>query len=118
VVEVSADDTEIIYAASAMAAEVPRRGREPGGGRRAPIHLPALAPEPIEAGAGHQRLERLHKKFKRRINDADRLAVGGNGPRCCSGHCSFRAQITMRKVDGWKTVAEKPAAAVPLDLGA
>ena len=27
-------------------------------------------------------------------------------------------QITMRKVDGWKTLAEKPAAAVPPDLGA
>jgi len=27
-------------------------------------------------------------------------------------------QITMRKVDGWQTLAEKPAAAVPLDLAA
>ena len=27
-------------------------------------------------------------------------------------------QITMRKVDGWQTLAEKPAAAVPLDLTA
>jgi hypothetical protein len=27
-------------------------------------------------------------------------------------------QITMRKVDGWQTLAEKPAASVPLDLAA
>lgn len=27
-------------------------------------------------------------------------------------------QIMMRKVDGWQTLAEKPAAAVPLDLAA
>ena len=27
-------------------------------------------------------------------------------------------QITMRKVDGWQTLAEKPTAAVPLDLAA
>jgi len=27
-------------------------------------------------------------------------------------------QITMRKVDGWQTLAEKPTPAVPLELAA
>ena len=62
-------------------------------------------------------IERLHEEFKRRIKTQTVL------PSAETAAMLFWAllasgQITMRKVDGWQTLAEKPAAAVPLDLAA
>ena len=37
--------------------------------------------------------------------------------QCCSGHCLASGQITMRKVDGWQSLAEKPADHI-IDLAA
>ena len=66
--EVSADYTDMIYAETAkevrgqapgvpaqVAAALPGRGRQPGGGRRAPVRLPPAALEPVEVGADHER---------------------------------------------------------------
>ena len=62
-------------------------------------------------------IERLHEEFKRRIKTQTVL------PSAETAAMLFWAllasgQITMRKVDGWQTLAEKPAATVPLDLAA
>ena len=61
-------------------------------------------------------VERLHEEFKRRIKTQTAL------PSAETAAMLFWAllasgQITMRKVDGWQTLPEKPAAA-PLDLAA
>ena len=61
-------------------------------------------------------IERLHEEFKRRIKTQTVL------PSADTAAMLFWAllasgQITMRKVDGWKTLAEKPVAQ-PLDLAA
>ena len=87
--EVSADYTDMIYAASAegggsqaqgvpaqVAAEVPRRGRQPGGGRRAPVRLPALAAEPMEVGPDHQRHRTVARGVQATDQDPDRVAIG------------------------------------------
>src|ERR1051325_11731716 len=62
-------------------------------------------------------IERLHEEFKRRIKTQTLL------PSAETAAMLFWAllasgQITMRKVDGWQTLAQKPAAALPLDLAA
>jgi transposase-like protein len=62
-------------------------------------------------------IERLHEEFKRRIKTQTVL------PSAETAAMLFWAllasgQITMRKVDGWQTLAEKPAPAVPLELAA
>ena len=53
-------------------------------------------------------IERLHEEFKRRIETQPVL------PAAETGAMLFRAlmasgQITMRKVDGWRTLCEKPS---------
>ena len=65
--EVSADYTDMIYAATPtgggraaqgvpaqVAAQVPGRGRQPGGGRGQAVHLHAPAAKPMEVGPDHQ----------------------------------------------------------------
>src|SRR5260370_32947794 len=61
-------------------------------------------------------IERLHEEFKRRIKTQTVL------PSAETAAMLFWAllasgQISMRKVDGWKTIAEKPIAQ-PIDLAA
>jgi len=62
-------------------------------------------------------IERLHEEFKRRIKTQTVL------PSAETAAMLFWAllpsgQITMRKVDGWQTLAEKPTPAIPLELAA
>ena len=100
-----------------MAAEVPRRGRQPGGGWRAPVRLLRLPQSQWKSARTTNAIERLHEEFKRRIKTQTVL------PSAETAAMLFWAllasgQITMRKVDGWQTLAEKPAAAIPLDLAA
>ena len=62
-------------------------------------------------------VERLHEEFKRRIKTQTVL------PSAETAAMLFWAllasgQITMRKVDGWQSLAEPPAAAIPVDLAA
>ena len=61
-------------------------------------------------------IERLHEEFKRRIKTQTVL------PSAETAAMLFWAllasgQISMRKVDGWKTLAEKPITQ-PIDLAA
>ncbi len=62
-------------------------------------------------------IERLHEEFKRRIKTQTVL------PSAETAAMLFWAllasgQITMRKVDGWQTLAEPIGAVVPVDLAA
>lgn len=127
--EVSADYTDMIYAASAKEVEARRRAFL----RKWRLRCPAVAVSLEEAGerlfaflrlpAGQWRsarttnaVERLHEEFKRRIKTQTVL------PSAETAAMLFWAllasgQITMRKVDGWQTLAEPPAA-MPVDLAA
>jgi transposase-like protein len=128
--EVSADYTDMIYAASAKEVEARRKAFL----RKWRLKCPAVAASLEEAGERlftflrlpqsqwksartTNAIERLHEEFKRRIKTQTVL------PSAETAAMLFWAllasgQITMRKVDGWQTLAEKPAAALPLDLAA
>jgi putative transposase len=56
-------------------------------------------------------VERLHEEFKRRIKTQTVLPSPETAALLASG------QITMRKVDGWQTLATKPTDAA-IDLAA
>src|SRR4051794_17923826 len=99
--EISAEYTDMIYAASAKEVEAkrkaflrkwrlkPRRRRQPGGGRRAPVRLPALAAEPMEVGANHQRDRAAARGVQATDQDADRVALGGDGRNAVLGVARF-----------------------------
>ncbi|HEX2184623.1 MAG TPA: IS256 family transposase [Chloroflexota bacterium] len=128
--EVSADYTDMIYAQSAKEVERRRKAFL----RQWRLRCPAVAASLEEAGdrlfaflrlppsqwksaRTTNAIERLHEEFKRRIKTQTVL------PSAETAAMLFWAllasgQITMRKVDGWQTLAEQPAAAVPLDLAA
>ena len=128
--EISADYTDMIYAATA--AEVQQRRR--AFLRKWRLRCPAVATSLEEAGERlfsflrlppsqwrsartTNAIKRLHEEFKRRIKTQTVL------PSAETAAMLFWAllasgQITMRKVDGWQTLAALPAAAVPLDSAA
>ena len=128
--EVSADYTDMIYAQSAKEVETKRRAFL----RKWRLRCPAVATSLEEAGdrlfaflrlppsqwksaRTTNAIERLHEEFKRRIKTQTVL------PSAETAAMLFWAllasgQITMRKVDGWQTLAEKPAPALPVDLAA
>jgi transposase-like protein len=127
--EVSADYTDMIYAATAPEVEQRRRAFL----RKWRLRCPAVAASLEEAGdrlftflrlpAGQWKsarttnaVERLHEEFKRRTKTQTVL------PSAETAAMLFWAllasgQITMRKVDGWQTLAEPPVA-MPVDLAA
>ena len=127
--EVTADYTDMIYAESAKEVEQRRRAFL----RKWRLRCPAVATSLEEAGERlfaflrlpscqwrsartTNAIERLHEEFKRRIKTQTVL------PSAETAAMLFWAllasgQITMRKVDGWQTLAE-PTAAVPVDLAA
>ena len=128
--EVSADYTDMIYAATAQDVERRRKAFL----RKWRLKCPAVAASLEEAGdrlfaflrlpPGQWKsarttnaIERRHEEFRRRVKTQAVL------PSAETAAMLFWAllasgQITMRKVDGWRTLAEQPAAAVPLDLAA
>ena len=128
--EISADYTDMIYAGSAKEVEQRRRAFL----RKWRLRCPAVAMSLEEAGdrlfaflrlpssqwksaRTTNAIERLHEEFKRRIKTQTVL------PSAETAAMLFWAllasgQITMRKVDGWQTLAEKPTPAVPLELAA
>src|SRR3954463_2286931 len=128
--EISADYTDMIYPASAKEVE----GKRKAFLRKWRLKCPGVAASLEEAGERlftflrlpqnqwksartTNAIERLHEEFKRRIKTQTVL------PSAETAAMLFWAllasgQITMRKIDGWQTLAEKPAAAVPLDLAA
>ena len=128
--EVTADYTDMIYAATTKEVETRRRAFL----RKWRLRCPAVATSLEEAGdrlfaflrlppsqwrsaRTTNAIERLHEEFKRRINTQTVL------PSAETAAMMFWAllasgQVTMRKVDGWQSLAEPPAAAVPVDLAA
>ena len=128
--EVSADYSDMIYAAAPKDVEAKRKAFL----RKWKLRCPAVAASLDEAGErlfsflrlppGQWRsarttnaIERLHEEFKRRIKTQTVL------PSAETAAMLFWAllasgQITMRKVNGWQTVTTPPAAAMPLDLAA
>ena len=128
--EVTADYNDMIYAESAKEVEQRRRAFL----RKWRLRCPAVAASLEEAGERlfaflrlppcqwrsartTNAIERLHEEFKRRIKTQTVL------PSAETAAMLFWAllasgQITMRKVDGWQTLAGKPALAVPLELAA
>jgi putative transposase len=128
--EVSADCTDMIYAATAQEIEQRRRAFL----RKWRLKCRAVANSLEEAGErlfaftrlppGQWRsarrttnaVERLHEEFKRRIKTQTVL------PSAETAAMLFWAllasgQVTMREVDGWQTLAERPAD-LPVDLAA
>jgi putative transposase len=61
-------------------------------------------------------IERLHEEFKRRIKTQTVLPSAGTAAMLFWALLAS-GQITMRKVDGWQTLAEKPTART-VDLAA
>jgi putative transposase len=128
--EVSADYTDMIYAATPKEVESKRKAFL----RKWRLRCPAVATSLEEAGdrlftflrlppsqwksaRTTNAIERLHEEFKRRIKTQTVL------PSAETAAMLFWAlmasgQITMRKVDGWQTLAEPPAPIVPVDLAA
>jgi transposase-like protein len=127
--EVSADYNDMIYAASA--AEIAARRQaftrkwrlkckavadslEEAGDRL--FTFTRLPPDQWKSARTTNAIERLHEEFKRRIKTQTVL------PSAETAAMLFWAllasgQITMRKVDGWQTLAE-PLAVAPVDLAA
>lgn len=119
--EISADDQDMIYAATAKEVEQRRKAFL----RKWRLKCRAVAASLEEAGERlftftrlpanqwksartTNAVERLHEEFKRRIKTQTML------PSAETAAMLFWAllasgQITMRKVDGWPTLADKPA---------
>jgi len=128
--EISADYNDMIYARTAKEIETRRKSFI----RKWRLKCRAVADSLEEAGERlftftrlpesqwksartTNAIERLHEEFKRRIKTQTVL------PSAETAAMLFWAlmasgQITMRKVDGWQTLAEPPAPSVPVDLAA
>ena len=128
--EITADYTDMMYADTAKAVQDHRRAFL----RKWRLRCPAVATSLEEAGdrlfsflrlppsqwrsaRTTNAIERLHEEFKRRIKTQTVL------PSAETAAMLFWAllasgQITMRKVDGWQTLAEKPASSAALELAA
>ncbi len=128
--EITADYTDMMYADTAKAVQDRRRAFL----RKWRLRCPAVATSLEEAGdrlfsflrlppsqwrsaRTTNAIERLHEEFKRRIKTQTVL------PSAETAAMLFWAllasgQITMRKVDGWQTLAEKPAPNAALELAA
>jgi putative transposase len=127
--EVSADYTDMIYAETAKEIEQRRRAflrkwrlkcravadsLEEAGERL--FTFTRLPPGQWKSARTTNAIERLHEEFKRRIKTQTVL------PSAETAAMLFWAllasgQVTMRKVDGWQTLAERPAD-LPIDLAA
>lgn len=128
--EITADYTDMMYAETAKAVQDRRRAFL----RKWRLRCPAVATSLEEAGdrlfsflrlppsqwksaRTTNAIERLHEEFKRRIKTQTVL------PSAETAAMLFWAllasgQITMRKVNGWQTLADKPALDVPLEIAA
>jgi putative transposase len=128
--EVSADYTDMIYAATPKEVETRRKAFL----RKWRLRCPAVATSLEEAGdrlftflrlppsqwksaRTTNAIERLHEEFRRRIKTQALLPSAETAAMLFWGLLAS-GQITMRKVDGWQTLAEPPAPIVPVDLAA
>ncbi len=128
--EVTADYTDMIYAATVAEVQARRRAflrkwrlkcpgvatslEEAGDRLFAFLRLP---PSQWKSARTTNAIERLHEEFKRRIKTQTVL------PSAETAAMLFWAllasgQITMRKVDGWQSLGEPLAAPVPVDRAA
>src|SRR3984893_7485357 len=127
--EITADYNDMIYAETSQQIEARRKAYirkwrvkhcavadslEEAGARL--FSFTRLPPEQWKSARTTNAIERLHEEFKRRIKTQTVL------PSAETAAMLFWAllasgQINMRKVDGWKTLAEKPIAQ-PIDLAA
>ena len=128
--EITADYTDMIYAD--QVAEIEKRRRafllkwrlkcravadslEEAGDRL--FSFTRLSPSQWKSARTTNAIERLHEEFKRRIKTQTVL------PSAETAAMLFWAllasgQITMRKVDGWQSLAERPTAQTTIDLAA
>ena len=127
--EISADYTDMIYAATAEEIEERRKAflrkwrlrhravadslEEAGDNLFAFTRLP---PSQWKSARTTNAIERLHEEFKRGSRPRP-SCPRPRRPPCCSGRCSLRARSDMRKVDGWQILANA-AGRHPLDLAA
>ena len=97
-----------------MAAQAPRGRGQPGGGRRAALHLYPAAADPVAQRAHHQR----DRAAARGIQATDQQTVLPSAETAAMLFWALLAsgQITMRKVDGWQTLANPLDQ--PIDLAA
>jgi transposase-like protein len=127
--EITADYNDMIYAETSQQIEARRKAfirkwrvkhravadsLEEAGARL--FAFTRLPPEQWKSARTTNAIERLHEEFKRRIKTQTVL------PSAETAAMLFWAllasgQISMRKVDGWKTLAAKPIAQ-PIDLAA
>jgi transposase-like protein len=127
--EITADYNDMIYAETSQQIEARRKAfirkwrvkhravadsLEEAGARL--FSFTRLPPEQWKSARTTNAIERLHEEFKRRIKTQTVL------PSAETAAMLFWAllasgQISMRKVDGWKTLAAKPIAQ-PIDLAA
>lgn len=127
--ELSADYTDLIYAATTQDVEVKRKSFL----RKWRLKCRAVADSLEEAGERlftftrfppaqwrsmrtTNAIERLHEEFKRRIKTQTVLPCAETAAMLFWALLAS-GQITMRKVDGWQSVAEEPSAQ-PIDLAA
>jgi putative transposase len=73
-----------------MAAEVPRGRRQPGGGRRAPLHLYAAAAEPVEERQDHERHRTAPWRVQAPGQDADGPTLRRDGGDAVLGAARLR----------------------------
>jgi putative transposase len=127
--EVSADYTDMIYATTAEEVSARRKAfilkwklkcaavvdsLEEAGDRL--FTFTRLPPEQWKSARTTNAVERLHEEFKRRIKTQTVLPDPGTAAMLFWALLAS-GQITMRKVDGWATLAQPPADRV-LDLAA
>src|SRR5947209_13647126 len=119
--EISADYTDMIYAATKPEIEARRKAFV----RKWRLKCPAVADSLEEAGdklftfarfppdqwrsiRTTNAIERLHEEFKRRIKTQTVLPCAETAAMLFWALLAS-GQISMRKVDGWKSIAEKPS---------
>ena len=127
--EIAADYSDMIYAATRKEIEVRRQAHSSASGGSSTAPSPTAWRKPAtlftftrlpasqwRSARTTNAIERLHEEFKRRIKTQTVL------PSAETAAMLFWAllasgQITMRKVDGWQTLATKPIDQ-PIDLAA
>ena len=118
--EVSADDNDLISAETRQrsrptkglhpksAAQMPRRRRQPGGSRRPIVYFRPFPQSQRKSIRTTNAIERLHEEFKRRIK-TETVSPSAETAAMLFWALLASGQIVMRKVDGWKSLAEKPS---------
>jgi transposase-like protein len=127
--EISADYTDMIYAATPEEVEKRRKAflrkwqlkhravadsLEEAGDRL--FTFTRLPPTQWKSARTTNAIERLHEEFKRRIKTQTLLPCADTAAMLFWALLAS-GQITMRKVDGWETISQKPTDQ-PIDLAA